>query len=278
MMLILFYLSILVWQLFLASFSMSISPYIFLKEEADFFSLNFFSTCWWIVLKTINPQGIPKTHALLAMRSRWKSQRGARGTHHRLACLPHPYPVHLTCSFLWRWSQAVELEELQFDHDDNDHSMAKITMSGLPKRLWLALSPMGCLFLDLHDLEVTYVVETQVILFCFWGGILLMSCWILLVGHFINAPRLFENCVYVCACSVVTDSFCDPMDCSPPGSFVCGISQVRILERVALSFSKGSSWPRDQSGVFCVSCLAKWILHQWATCVVSNFQIQSVSH
>ena len=150
MMLILFYLSILVWQLFLASFSMSISPYIFLKE-ADFFSLNFFSTCWWILLKTVNPRGIPKTHALLAMRSRWKSQRGARGTHHCLACLPHPYPVHLTHSFLW--SQAVELEELYFDHDDNDHSMAKITMSGLPKRLWLALSPTGCLFLDfLHDL------------------------------------------------------------------------------------------------------------------------------
>ena len=37
MMLILFYLYILVWQLFLASFPMSISPYIFLKEEADFF-------------------------------------------------------------------------------------------------------------------------------------------------------------------------------------------------------------------------------------------------
>ena len=35
--------------------------------------------------------------------------------------------------------------------------------------------------------------------------------------------------------------FCDPMDCSPPGSSAHGISQARILEWVAISFSKGSS-------------------------------------
>ena len=35
-----------------------------------------------------------------------------------------------------------------------------------------------------------------------------------------------------------------PVDCSPPGSSVQGISQARILEWVAISFSKGSSWPR----------------------------------
>ena len=33
-------------------------------------------------------------------------------------------------------------------------------------------------------------------------------------------------------------TLCDPMDCSPPGSFVCGILQARILEWVAISFSK----------------------------------------
>ena len=37
------------------------------------------------------------------------------------------------------------------------------------------------------------------------------------------------------------------MDCSPPGSSVHGISQARILERVAISFSRGSSRPRDPS-------------------------------
>ena len=37
----------------------------------------------------------------------------------------------------------------------------------------------------------------------------------------------------------------DPMDCSPPGSSVHGISQARILEWVAISYSRGSSHPRD---------------------------------
>ena len=40
--------------------------------------------------------------------------------------------------------------------------------------------------------------------------------------------------------------FCDPVDCTLPGSSVQDICQARILERVVISFSKGSSQPRDQ--------------------------------
>ena len=40
-------------------------------------------------------------------------------------------------------------------------------------------------------------------------------------------------------------TLCDPMGCSPPGSSVHGISQARILGWVAISFSRGSSWPKD---------------------------------
>ena len=40
---------------------------------------------------------------------------------------------------------------------------------------------------------------------------------------------------------------CDPMDCSPPGSSIHGTSQARILQRVAISSSTGSSQPRDQT-------------------------------
>ena len=43
---------------------------------------------------------------------------------------------------------------------------------------------------------------------------------------------------------------CDPMDCRPPGSSVHGILQARILECVAISFSRGPSWPRDRTPVF----------------------------
>ena len=42
-------------------------------------------------------------------------------------------------------------------------------------------------------------------------------------------------------------TLCDPMDCSPPGSSVHGILQARILEWVAISFSRGSSQPRDKT-------------------------------
>ena len=52
--------------------------------------------------------------------------------------------------------------------------------------------------------------------------------------------------------SEVTQScptLCDPVDCSLPSSSVHVILQVRILEWVAISFSRGSSWPRDQTQV-----------------------------
>ena len=44
----------------------------------------------------------------------------------------------------------------------------------------------------------------------------------------------------------------DPMDCSPPGPSVHGISQVGTLEWVAISFFRESSWPRDQTHVSCL--------------------------
>ena len=52
------------------------------------------------------------------------------------------------------------------------------------------------------------------------------------------------------------------MDCSPPGSSVHGILQARILEWVAISFSRGSSWPRDQTQV---SFIAGRRFNLWAT-------------
>ena len=74
--------------------------------------------------------------------------------------------------------------------------------------------------------------------------------------------RIYQNCmssfqknwVIVEVAMSVTQScppLCDPMDCSPPGSSVHGILQARILEWVATAFSRGPSWPRDQTWVFC---------------------------
>ena len=44
-------------------------------------------------------------------------------------------------------------------------------------------------------------------------------------------------------------TFCNPMDCNPPGFSVLGIPQARILEWVAISFSRGSSQLRDGTQV-----------------------------
>ena len=61
------------------------------------------------------------------------------------------------------------------------------------------------------------------------------------------------GCVWVCV--LVTQScptLCDPMGCSPSRSSVHGIFQARILEWVAISFSRGSSWPQDRTQVSCI--------------------------
>ena len=52
------------------------------------------------------------------------------------------------------------------------------------------------------------------------------------------------------------------MDCSPPGSSVHGILQARILEWVAISFSRGSSQPGDWTQI---SCIAGRCFNLWAT-------------
>ena len=52
-------------------------------------------------------------------------------------------------------------------------------------------------------------------------------------------------------------TLCDLMDCSLPGSFVTGISQVGIPEWVAVSFTRGSSQPRDPTHV---SFIGRWVL------------------
>jgi len=49
---------------------------------------------------------------------------------------------------------------------------------------------------------------------------------------------------------------------SPPGSSVRETLQARILKRAAISYSRGSSQPRDRTQVSCISCILGWILYQ----------------
>ena len=59
----------------------------------------------------------------------------------------------------------------------------------------------------------------------------------------------------------MSDSY-NPTDCSLPGSSLHGISQARILEWVAISFSKEFSWPWNQT---LVSCIAGGFFTDWTT-------------
>ena len=65
---------------------------------------------------------------------------------------------------------------------------------------------------------------------------------------------------FSCAKSRLT--LCFPMDCSLPGSSVPGILQARILEWVTISFSQGSSQPRNRTQV---SCIAGRFFTDWTT-------------
>ena len=63
----------------------------------------------------------------------------------------------------------------------------------------------------------------------------------------------------VCACSVAQacSTLCNPMDCNLPGSSVHANFQARTLEQVAISYSRGSSQPRNQNCASCVSCIGR---------------------
>ena len=76
-------------------------------------------------------------------------------------------------------------------------------------------------------------------------------------------------CVCVCVCVCVRahaqscQTFCN-MDCSPPAFSVHGIFQASILKSVTISYSRGSSWPRYQTHISCISCIDRRILYHCA--------------
>ena len=90
--------------------------------------------------------------------------------------------------------------------------------------------------------------------------------WMILL-HF-RCPYLYSYLILV----IIVDAqllsrvwLCDPMDCSPPSSSVHGVLQVRILEWVAISFSGGSSLPRDWTCISQGFCIGRWVLYHCTT-------------
>ena len=69
--------------------------------------------------------------------------------------------------------------------------------------------------------------------------------------------------VSACVCTQPCPSLCDPVDCSPQGSSVHEIFQARILEWVAIAFSRGSSQPRDQTHISCTDWQILYRCESW---------------
>ena len=84
--------------------------------------------------------------------------------------------------------------------------------------------------------------------------------------HILGSPITFKIVCRVCVCATSLWSrltLCDPMGCSPPGSSVHGILQAGILEWVFMPSSRGSSQPRDQTGIsyISVSCISRQVFY-----------------
>ena len=85
------------------------------------------------------------------------------------------------------------------------------------------------------------------------------ACWNLcglgnfhLLCHTCLSAKLLQSC----------PTLWDLVDCSPPGFSIRGILQARILEWVAMTFSRGSSQTRDRTHIFFVSCIDRCVLYQ----------------
>ena len=83
-----------------------------------------------------------------------------------------------------------------------------------------------------------------------WGamvhGVTKSQTWLSDLAEHTAAAKSLQSCA----------TLCDPTDHSPPGSYVHGSLQKRILEWAAMPSSRRSSWPRDRTQVFCISCIA----------------------
>ena len=117
------------------------------------------------------------------------------------------------------------------------------------RKLPISISLLPCKYYIKQFYSFTVLQLFQKFVFeFFWVTILVLrfyfdAKWLI---HLPNLLIQFFDISSEVALSCLT--LCDPMDCSLPGSSVHGIFQARILEWVAISFSRGSSQPRIETG------------------------------
>ena len=147
-------------------------------------------------------------------------------------------------------------------HAASGQRQAVTTLSAwfLPDGSRICVNAFVCMFVNIVIVAVKIEVSWQWNEGLFLNLFLILSCYALIV------------CVCLSLQSVVT--LCNPVDCSLSGSSAHGIFQARILEWVSISSSRGSSWHRDWTHVFCIACVGRQILYhcaiweaQWTLCL-----------
>ena len=80
-----------------------------------------------------------------------------------------------------------------------------------------------------------------------------------------HKPFILVIFYVACVCAQSRLTLHNLMDCSPPSSSVRGLPQARKLERFNIPFSRGSSWPRDQTCIFRISHISPQIPYLCST-------------
>ena len=98
-------------------------------------------------------------------------------------------------------------------------------------------------------------------------GIPLDKAVMILASDFWPQETLLNVCVCagMCVWAQSNLTLSSPTDCSPPGFSVHRILQAKILEWVSISFSRGSSWTRDQTWVSCIGRQISLPLSHWGS-------------
>ena len=125
----------------------------------------------------------------------------------------------------------------------------KVSYSKRSSRSW-GINTNSCL-VGTSPLLVTELWFSREILFSSVGRTSVM-CYKCLKGIIVGRIFISSSAATV-HLLLSCPTLCDPLDCSPPGSFVHGILQARTLEWVAISFSRGSSPPRDWTPISCLA-------------------------
>ena len=88
----------------------------------------------------------------------------------------------------------------------------------------------------------------------YWGGLLTSASSVVKTFNKLQQilERLTDDFTKESEVAQSCPTLCNPLDCSLPCSSVHGIFQARVLEWVAISFSRGYSQPRDWARVFCI--------------------------